>query len=53
MSKYPESIIKELTNLGYTESQVITELDAFNGNKDQALASLFSKSITLPSSSKK
>ncbi|XP_050433018.1 protein DDI1 homolog 2 [Adelges cooleyi] len=40
---YKESDIKELINIGFSREQVIQELDRFNGNKNQAMASLFAK----------
>jgi hypothetical protein len=47
-TSFPESDIKELVNFGFTRSQVIEELQKFNGDKNQAMASLFSKSFTVP-----
>ncbi|XP_050526404.1 protein DDI1 homolog 2 [Daktulosphaira vitifoliae] len=40
---FKESDINELVNLGFSREQVIQELNRFNGNKNQAMASLFAK----------
>lgn len=34
--------------LGFTRQEVIAELDAFNGDKNQAMAALFAKSFKIP-----
>ncbi|KAJ6224479.1 hypothetical protein RDWZM_003024 [Blomia tropicalis] len=49
---HPESIIQEMVGMGFNRNQVITELDAFDGDKNLALASLFAKSISIPSTNK-
>lgn len=43
--KFTENDIKELVSLGFTREQVISELRNFNGNKTQATAALFAKSL--------
>ncbi|EFA03614.1 protein DDI1 homolog 2 isoform X2 [Tribolium castaneum] len=43
--KFTESDVKELTGLGFSREQVISELRAFNGDKTQATAALFAKSL--------
>lgn len=43
--KFGESEVKELTTLGFTRQQVISELRRFNGDKTQATAALFAKSL--------
>ncbi|XP_044268057.1 protein DDI1 homolog 2 [Tribolium madens] len=43
--KFSESDVKELTGLGFSREQVISELRAFNGDKTQATAALFAKSL--------
>ncbi|XP_025406864.1 protein DDI1 homolog 2 [Sipha flava] len=40
---YKETDIVELINLGFSREQVIQELKRFNGNKNEAMASLFAK----------
>lgn len=34
--------------MGFKREQVIIELDTFNGDKNQAIAALFAKSIIVP-----
>lgn len=41
-----------MVGMGFNRNQVITELDAFDGDKNLALASLFAKSISIPSTNK-
>ena len=48
MPKYLETDIKELMGLGYSRQQVIEELDKFKGDKNQAMAALFAKSLSVP-----
>ncbi|KAJ3656080.1 hypothetical protein Zmor_015182 [Zophobas morio] len=43
--KFTESDINELTALGFSREQVISELRAFNGDKTQATGALFAKSL--------
>jgi len=43
--KFGESEVKELVNLGFTREQVIAELRRFGGDKKQATAALFAKSL--------
>ncbi|CAI6374923.1 unnamed protein product [Macrosiphum euphorbiae] len=40
---FEEADITELMKLGYSREEVIQELKRFNGNKNQAMASLFAK----------
>lgn len=42
---FTESEVKELISLGFTREQVISELRRFNGDKKQATAALFAKSL--------
>lgn len=43
--RFTETDIKELTSLGFTREQVVSELRRFNGDKTQATAALFAKSL--------
>uniref|UniRef100_A0A336MM03 CSON003649 protein n=1 Tax=Culicoides sonorensis TaxID=179676 RepID=A0A336MM03_CULSO len=43
--KFSEADVQELIKLGFSREQVIVELRSFNGNKTQATAALFAKSI--------
>lgn len=43
--KFSETDVQELIKLGFSREQVIVELRTFNGNKTQATAALFAKSI--------
>ncbi|XP_054272073.1 protein DDI1 homolog 2 isoform X2 [Macrosteles quadrilineatus] len=43
--KFGEQEVKELVSLGFTREQVIAELRRFNGDKNQATAALFAKSL--------
>lgn len=43
--KFSENDIAELMKNGFSRASVIEELRKFNGNKTQALASLFAKSL--------
>ncbi|XP_075213513.1 DNA damage inducible 1 homolog rngo isoform X2 [Lycorma delicatula] len=43
--KFGETEVKELVSLGFTREQVIAELRHFNGDKKQAIAALFAKSL--------
>ncbi|XP_039280837.1 protein DDI1 homolog 2 isoform X2 [Nilaparvata lugens] len=43
--KFTETEVKELISLGFTREQVISELRRFNGDKKQATAALFAKSL--------
>lgn len=43
--KFTESDVKELISLGFSREQVISELRRFNGDKTQATAALFAKSL--------
>ncbi|VVC29633.1 Hypothetical protein CINCED_3A015822 [Cinara cedri] len=45
VQSFNETDIQELMNLGFSREQVIQELKKFGGNKNEALASLFSKAI--------
>jgi len=40
---FSETDVKELINLGFSRDQVILEMKRFNGNKNEAMASLFAK----------
>ncbi|EZA59573.1 hypothetical protein DMN91_010661 [Ooceraea biroi] len=42
---FTEATVKELEALGFTRAQVIAELRRFNGDKTQATAALFAKSL--------
>ncbi|XP_020297468.1 protein DDI1 homolog 2 [Pseudomyrmex gracilis] len=42
---FTEATVKELEALGFTRAQVIAELRRFNGDKTQAIAALFAKSL--------
>lgn len=44
--KFSENDVKELSNLGFSREQAIFELRRFNGDKTQAIAALFAKSLT-------
>ncbi|KAJ8940081.1 hypothetical protein NQ314_010915 [Rhamnusium bicolor] len=44
--KFSEADIREITALGFSREQVIFELRRFNGDKTQATAALFAKSLT-------
>jgi DNA damage-inducible protein 1 len=44
-NNFPESDISELMKNGFTRAAVIEELRKHNGNKTQALAALFAKSL--------
>lgn len=46
--KFLDKDVKELMNLGFTRIQVIEELKKFNGDKNQAMAALFAKSLSVP-----
>lgn len=46
--QFPEASIAQLTNQGFSRQQVLEELQSSGGNVDQALASLFSKSFSMP-----
>lgn len=43
--RFTETDIRELINLGFTREQVIAELRRFDGDKKQAMAALFAKSL--------
>ncbi|XP_018569265.1 protein DDI1 homolog 2 [Anoplophora glabripennis] len=43
--KFSEADIKEITAMGFSREQVIFELRRFNGDKTQATAALFAKSL--------
>lgn len=43
--KFSEGDIKELTAMGFSREQAIFELRRFNGDKTQATAALFAKSL--------
>lgn len=45
---FPESVIKELMNNGFSRARVIEELSIANGNKEAALLALFAKAFTVP-----
>lgn len=46
--QFPEASIAQLTGQGFSRQQVLEELQRSSGNVDQALASLFSKSFSMP-----
>lgn len=43
---FTEETVKEIVVLGFTRAQVIAELRRFHGDKAQAIAALFAKSLT-------
>lgn len=43
--RFGETEVRELVNLGFTREQVIAELRRFEGDKNQATAALFAKSL--------
>ncbi|CAG9138114.1 unnamed protein product [Plutella xylostella] len=43
--RFAEADVRELVALGFTREQAITELRRFNGDKTQATAALFAKSL--------
>lgn len=43
--RFTESDVRELISLGFSREQVISELRRFNGDKTQATAALFAKSL--------
>lgn len=43
--RFTESDVNELLALGFTREQVLYELRRFNGDKTQATAALFAKSL--------
>jgi len=43
--KFTENDVQELIKMGFNREQVISELRSFDGNKTQATAALFAKSI--------
>lgn len=43
--KFTESDVAEIVNNGFPRERVIAELRSANGNKTQALAALFAKSL--------
>jgi DNA damage-inducible protein 1 len=43
--KFSEGDVKEIAGLGFAREQVISELRRFNGDKTQATAALFAKSL--------
>lgn len=46
--QHPESVIKQLTEMGFPRSSVIQELDNFGGDPNQAIAALLAKSLVVP-----
>ncbi|XP_065226174.1 protein DDI1 homolog 2 [Planococcus citri] len=42
---FSEDVVKEIVNLGFSRQDVISELRRFNGDKNQAMAALFAKSL--------
>lgn len=42
---FTDGTVKEIEALGFTRAQVISELRRFNGDKAQATAALFAKSL--------
>lgn len=42
---FKEGDVRELESLGFTREQAISELRRFNGDKTQAMAALFAKSL--------
>lgn len=42
---FTEDVIKEIVKMGFTRDKVVTELRTANGNKTQAVAALFAKSL--------
>ncbi|CAH1997580.1 unnamed protein product [Acanthoscelides obtectus] len=44
--KFTQADINELVAIGFTQDQVVFELRRFNGDKTQAMAALFAKSLT-------
>ncbi|XP_005106322.1 protein DDI1 homolog 2 [Aplysia californica] len=47
-SQFPEAVLSQLMSHGFSRQAVVDELKRSNGNVDQALASLFSKSFSMP-----
>lgn len=43
--KFTEADVIEIVNLGFSRNQAIYELRHFNGDKTQAIAALFAKSL--------
>lgn len=43
--RFTETTVKEIQALGFTREQVICELRRFDGDKTQATAALFAKSL--------
>lgn len=43
----PESVVLELVNMGFKREDVVNELRKFKGDKNQAMAALFAKSLKL------
>lgn len=43
--KFTEADVREVQALGFTRDQVFFELRRFNGDKTQAIAALFAKSL--------
>ncbi|KAK7579936.1 hypothetical protein V9T40_000565 [Parthenolecanium corni] len=44
---FSEAVVKELVNLGFSREDVLFELRRFSGDKQQALAALFAKSLKM------
>lgn len=43
--KFTEADITDIVNLGFSRNQALYELRQFNGDKTQAIAALFAKSL--------
>ncbi|XP_054160655.1 protein DDI1 homolog 2-like [Oppia nitens] len=48
VNEFPEPIVRELMGLGFNRDQVVEELRKYNGDKNQAMAALFAKSLSVP-----
>lgn len=42
---FTENVVKDIIAMGFTRDKVISELRTANGNKTQAIAALFAKSL--------
>lgn len=47
MDNFSESDVQEIISLGFSRSQAVEELRRQNGNKTQAMAALFAKSLKM------
>ena len=42
---FPDTDVKRIIQNGFTRTEALEALESFNGNTDQALASLFAKAL--------